>query len=103
MRDAPDLETWNALDFELHHFLYQPAGKMRMLEQVENLRGQTNRFCLLTHPDKLELEHCDGEHAALIAACKSGDLETALERLKSHLEHASSMMYTHLRQQETSK
>ena len=103
MRDAPDLETWNALDFELHHALYTPAGKGRMLAQVENLRGQTNRFCLLTRPDKSELEHCDGEHTALIAACKTGNLETALERLKSHLEHASSLMYTHLRGQETSR
>jgi len=103
MRTAPDLETWNALDFELHRSLYMPAGKLRMLEQVENLRGQTNRFCLLTHPDKLELEHCDGQHAALIAACKNGDLETALERLKSHLEHASGVMYAHLRGQETSR
>ena len=103
MRDAPDLETWNALDFELHRALYLPAGKLRMLEQVENLRGQTNRFCLLTHPDKLELEHCDDQHTALIAACKSGPLKTALERLKSHLEHASSVMYAHLRGQETSR
>jgi len=103
MRDAPDLETWNALDFELHRALYTPAGKMRMLEQVENLRGQTNRFCLLTHPDKSELEHCDDQHTALISACINGPLETALERLKSHLEHASSVMYTHLREQEISR
>ncbi len=103
MHTAPDLTEWNALDFELHHLMYQPAKKLKMLELVQNLRGQTNRFCLLTNPDKLELEHCDAQHAALIAACRAGDLKVALERLKSHLEHAMSVMYTHLREQETSR
>ena len=76
-------------NWAFHRSLYRAAGWQRGLAMVEILYAAVAPYVLLYIESLGGAEHSEAEHLALLEACRRGDIDGALELLRSHLVDAS--------------
>jgi len=95
---ADDVARWSELNLAFHMALYAPSGRARLLGLIKTMYANTDRYLRIY----LSLMGFQGrsqeEHRALLAACERHDLINAGRILVDHLEGASSVLATYLRQ-----
>ena len=76
---------WVEGDRKFHRALYQPAGRIRQLAMIEQLRGTVARFWTVRSalPDRATEWLAD--HEAIIEACRARASVAARRRLEGHL------------------
>lgn len=79
-------------NWRFHRAMYTASGWKRGLGVVEILHASVAPYVRL-YTDRLGGgSHSDQEHVALLAACRSGDVDGAVDLLDSHLERAASTL-----------
>lgn len=76
-------------NWAFHRALYRASGWTRGLAIVEILHAAVAPYVLLYIESLGGGEDSDAEHAALLEACRDGDVERAVALLQSHLAEAS--------------
>lgn len=81
---------------EFHLALYAPAGRPRLSALIDSLHSQGERYLRL----KLDLpaykQQSDDEHEQILAAVRSGEIETAVRILEPHLLQTGEMVARYL-------
>ena len=79
---------WVDDDWRFHRALYDPAGRPRQLETIENLRGTVARFW--TVRDVLPSNSAEwlADHRAIVEACRARSSIAARRRVEDHLRRA---------------
>ena len=80
---APTEANWR-----FHRALYAPAGWQRGLAIVATLHVAVAPYVLLYTRGLGGAEISDAQHVAILDACRSGDVDTALTVLHTHLDEA---------------
>ena len=75
-------------NWRFHRALYAPAGWQRGLGIVATLHVAVAPYVLLYTRGLGGGEPSDVQHAAILEACRAGDVETALALLHTHLDEA---------------
>jgi len=90
--DEMDLHKWCGLNWEFHKCLYQASNSPRLLQMIQNLYSNVDRYLRLY----LEVEDYRNtgskEHSLILKALKAGNDEEALGALKRHLESSRDLL-----------
>lgn len=89
MEVTSDHVEWLTLNREFHRNLYRPAGRAFTLSLVGQLTGKAQRYLSLWSAGKGidRVDDANREHRKILAAVKTGDGDTAVEVLKTHVSH----------------
>ena len=93
--DVDGAETTEA-NWRFHRALYAPAGWQRGLGIVATLHVAVAPYVLLYTRGLGGGETSDAQHVSILEACRSGDVDTALTVLHSHLEEAEQSLRRYL-------
>lgn len=83
---------WSALNLQFHQCLYEPCGRPRLLQLIEETAtsfGQwyRARVSFVTGRDVPHAEHVD-----LLNACEAKDVSLAVSLLEKHIEHTQQVL-----------
>jgi DNA-binding GntR family transcriptional regulator len=93
------------LNHQFHHTLYSASGRSHLCELVRILRFRTQHY-LHVFIVESELSHApksQGEHRAILEACKRGDLEQATNLTYHHVAQVGRAIIEHVRQRDEIK
>ena len=90
-RTSPTAANW-----AFHRALYRASGWSRGLAMAEILHASMAPYVLLYLASLGGQETSDDEHAALLAACKDGDVEQAVMLLDTHMAVAAAALMAFL-------
>lgn len=91
-----DPGRWSALNRQFHTALYAPSERPLLLAHIERLHHNLDRYMRLVLGDLGHQRVSQDEHAALLAACRAGDAETACAVLEHHIATADARLVAHL-------
>lgn len=83
-------------NWAFHRALYRASGWTRGLAIVEILHAAVSPYVLLYIGSLGGAEPSEAEHRALLDACRRGDVDDAVELLRSHLADASAAVINFL-------
>lgn len=76
---------WTDLNWQFHATLYAPANRPRLFEMIEQLFVNTARYFRVQVSTARGKDNPQAEHRAILAACRAGDVDTAVKLLESHI------------------
>ena len=101
-RHLDDVVTLVKLNHEFHLTLYAASGRTHLCELNRILRNRTQHY-LHVFIVEAELAHtpkAQGEHRAILEACKSGDSEQAAALMRDHVAQVGQAIIGHVRRWE---
>ncbi len=96
MAEYADTRTWLAANTEFHAAIYRRAGRPRMIELVERLRRDTDRYMYVHIEVVGQTEHLVDEHLSILAAVESRDAALAARLTREHLATSHDFILTYL-------
>lgn len=81
---------------EFHLALYRPAQRPHLLGLIDSLHKRGERYLRLKLEMPFHKRKSDDEHEQILAACRRGDLDTAIRILTSHLLETGSLLADYL-------
>lgn len=98
-----DLETnvdrWSEQNREFHFSLYRPCNNPRLLDIIEDMHLNVNRY-LRIYLSLLDYQKTSqSEHYRLLEACRNKDLQEATSVLEEHLANAADHLTRFLEEQ----
>lgn len=87
-----DLEAWAEGDTRFHRTLVELAGNQRLLGMVEAIRDQSHRARMVTLRLRPKPSLSNDEHAAVIAAIRRRDPDTAHRLHRAHRQRAARLL-----------
>ena len=97
-----DVATLVKLNHQFHHTLYIASGRNHLCELIRILRYRTQHY-LHVFIVESELRHTprsQGEHQAILEACKCGDAEEAANITYHHVDQVGRAIIEHVRQRD---
>jgi len=85
--ETDDVESWIAVDTDLHHTIFLMAHNQRALQILENINDQWNRLRIGFSARTGRINRSIIEHEALVQAILDGDGESAEQRTRDHLRN----------------
>jgi DNA-binding GntR family transcriptional regulator len=99
-QDANYVQTWGDRNWEFHSTLYAVSNRPLLLGMIERIHGHIERY-LRAHVTLANYrEQGQREHRAILSACRSKDVETALTCLRSHILDVADVLCPILEQRE---
>jgi DNA-binding GntR family transcriptional regulator len=88
MKAEPDPARWVALNGEFHRLLAEAARRPRLARILENLRNLSALYVATSiHEAPQRVQAGNAEHDQLLDAIERGDIATAEQVTRDHLEH----------------
>ena len=84
-QEAADVQTWNRYSDEFHLVFYRYCNNSRLAESAERLRSGISIFSNQYCRETVIQTRIDEEHLAIFQAYKDGDIEKAVQMMKTHL------------------
>jgi len=84
--------AWVESDWRFHRALYEPAGRARQLEIIEQLRRTVARHAAAHAMLPERTDEWLRDHDAIVAACRARASVAARKRLEQHLRHAAEVV-----------
>lgn len=81
-----DPAEWGAMNARFHHMLYEPCGNPQLMKMIGDLQGKLGQFLRLLVSTASGLERPMREHDDILEACERGDIQTAVQVLREHIE-----------------
>lgn len=81
-----DAETWNRCSDEFHLVFYRYCSNSRLTESAERLRSGISIFSNQYSKETVIQTQIDDEHQAIFDAYQNGEIEKAVQMMKSHLD-----------------
>lgn len=85
-KDA-DAETWTELDKRFHHLLYEYSRNERLVQMMENIAEQINRYRVITLSNLEVRQHTVEEHTRIVEAIAERNINEAQKASTDHLNN----------------
>lgn len=92
MDGITDGSTLSQLNWEFHFTIYKASGRMRLMELIENMHLNVERYMRIYLLDMHYHPTSQEEHYKLLEACKLKDSKTACSLLQNHMEKACNLL-----------
>ncbi|WP_205522937.1 GntR family transcriptional regulator [Streptomyces sp. RLB3-6] len=96
MEAGQEPAQWLESNVAFHSLIYTCADRPRMIELVEHLRRQTDRYLYLHVGVFGELDHLHHEHRQILEAVRGGDAAATAELTRTHLATSHESILRHL-------
>lgn len=90
--DEMDVHTWCGLNWDFHKSLYAASESPRLLQMIQNLYSNVDRYLRLYLEVKNYRSIGVREHGLILDACRSGDEAKAIRALELHLENSRAFL-----------
>ena len=94
--DQNYLTNWSARNWEFHSTLYRAADRPRLLQMIEGLHDQTERYLQLHVAVSDYRRTGEREHRELLRLAARGDVKNALKALAEHIEVVYTLLEPYL-------
>lgn len=84
--DTGDSETWNNCSDEFHLVFYRYCNNSRLTESAGRIRSGISIFSNQYSQETFIQTQIDNEHQAIFDAYQNGEIEKAVQMMKSHLD-----------------
>ncbi|MDH7479328.1 MAG: GntR family transcriptional regulator [Syntrophomonadaceae bacterium] len=98
-----NLEAMVEKDAEFHEVIYRAGGNPRLLQIMENLRGQISRFRFVSLGGRGRGREVLVEHGRIYEALKQRNLELVLECIEEHIRNTQQALMAAIREQQAGK
>jgi DNA-binding GntR family transcriptional regulator len=99
-QDKDQIERWSGLNSPFHTCLYRAADKPHTIEVVNGLNTNCDRYVRLQLFLASGIPKAQQDHRELLDYCRKGDVDNAVELLRSHILHAAAAIRVLVAQQE---
>jgi DNA-binding GntR family transcriptional regulator len=99
-QDKDQIERWSGLNSQFHTCLYRAADKPHTIEVVNGLNTNCDRYVRLQLFLASGIPKAQQDHRELLDYCRKGDVDNAVELLRSHILHAAAAIRVLVAQQE---
>lgn len=96
MEATTDPAVWLRANTEFHALIYRQAIRPRMIDLVENLRQQVERYTRLYLTIAEAQRHLAAEHRGILEAAQRGDPREVEELTRRHLVTSHQVVLAHL-------
>jgi DNA-binding GntR family transcriptional regulator len=98
-----DVNRWGLLNRQFHATLLSGAPRKRLTALIDSLHNAVDRYLrvLLTNLDYEQRSR--DEHREILAACRAGDVDRAVEALRKHLTGGGQVMVEFLKRRDEEK
>jgi DNA-binding GntR family transcriptional regulator len=96
MDSETDAVRWIDLNREFHSALYSPASRPRLLNLINTLRTNVDRYVIIYVSLLNNKGEAQREHSLILEASKRGNEEAAVRALEEHLERVAGGVATYL-------
>jgi DNA-binding GntR family transcriptional regulator len=96
-------DSWGELNWRFHEALYRPAARPRMLRLLQEVNNSTARCVRLHLGMDGAVQRAGAEHRSLIAHCRAGRVDEAVDLLTRHIEAAARELLDWLAQRDTAR
>jgi DNA-binding GntR family transcriptional regulator len=86
--DASDVSAMIAANRRFHFLLFEAAALPRLTRMIASLWDATEVYRSVYYGADLNRERVSDEHSRIMTAITSGDVESVIEELDAHREHA---------------
>lgn len=94
-----DVDRWSEQNWEFHFSLYRPGNNRRLLNIIEDMHLNVNRY-LRIYLSLLDYQKTSqSEHYRLLEACRNKNLKEAASVLEEHLANAADHLTSFLEEQ----
>lgn len=91
-----DIAAWGPLNAAFHSALYAAAGRKLTNQLLERASLQSNRYVSM-HIDQLnQSQHAQQDHSDLLKLACQGNVEGAIEKLRSHIANTKRQVLEHI-------
>lgn len=80
-------ETWTELDKRFHHLLYEYSRNERLVQMMENIAEQINRYRVITLSNMEVRQHTVEEHKKIVEAIAERNISEAQKAAAEHLNN----------------
>ena len=80
-----DMSKWAELNWEFHATLYHVSNLPRLIHTTQTLHNNVARYLLLNYLDKDYLQESQNQHREILALCRDGNADGAVQKLIDHL------------------
>lgn len=94
-----DTETVIKKDMEFHQVLFSASRNERLVQIINNLKEQIDRFRIQSFSNPVRVKSVLSEHKGIIDAIKQGDTENAEKLAKAHIYEVEYNVMNMLRKQ----
>ncbi len=77
---------WSDANLRFHQMLYEPCGNTQLLLMINDLQAKLGQYLRLLVSTASGLERPMREHDEILDACERGDINTAVDKLRKHIE-----------------
>lgn len=84
--ESTDVAAWSNLNIRFHQALYEPCDNALLLQMIDDLRDRIGPAARLLVTETSGFDRPHREHCDLLAACRAGQVDIAVERLRRHIE-----------------
>lgn len=88
-------ETWTEYNLAFHLRLYKPSRRPRLVSTIERTVRSIDSQLRARQSSMVGKAHSKTEHHALLAACRTGRVDEALELLDAHINHTQALLLKH--------
>lgn len=103
LEQEKDSSKWSELNYLFHETLYQASGRKRLLEMIQVLHNNVERYMNLYLEAMHFQEQSQIEHRTLLEACCQKNMRKAKSVLQGHMGAASKMLTKYLLTKEEEK
>ncbi|WP_319406274.1 GntR family transcriptional regulator [uncultured Desulfosarcina sp.] len=82
-----DVKAWLTSNALFHNFFSQNCGNQKIIQMVDNLKRNVNRYHFVTITVPWHFETYLEQHDKMLTACEQNDGEMAEKYMKLHLQH----------------
>lgn len=91
-----DVSRWAELNWEFHSSLYKAGNRPYLLRMIRAVNDRVERYLRVQLTISGGHETAASEHAAILAACKAGDVQSAAGLVENHIMAACRSLHLHL-------
>jgi DNA-binding GntR family transcriptional regulator len=98
-----DVTRWGQLNRQFHATLYSGAPRKRLASLIDQLHGSIDRYLRFLLTSLAYEDRSRDEHRAILAACRAGDCDGAVEAMRQHLTGGGKVMVAFLRHRDADR
>jgi DNA-binding GntR family transcriptional regulator len=99
--EEPEPETWGEMNWRFHETLYAPCNHPKLLAMIEANYGHVSRFTRGMVSRTVGKDRPQQEHYKLLAACRKGEADRAVQLLGEHIAHTQKSLMALARRRST--
>lgn len=87
-----DVEAWTELDKKFHHLIYEYSRNERLIQMMDNIMEQINRYRVISLSNLEVRQHSVEEHKRIVEGMAERDIDAARKAAADHINNTQNSL-----------